>query len=38
MTQTPPRYEVRPPSFEIDFEMMRDVVSGATWVIFEPVS
>ena len=29
---------MRPPSFEIDFESMIDVVSGAAWVIFAPAS
>src|SRR5258706_14594643 len=33
-----PRYEVRPPAFEIDFEVIVDVVFGATWIILPPAS
>src|ERR1700688_3595890 len=37
-TRTRPRYVDRPPSLEIDFETMVDVVSGAAWTIFAPAS
>src|SRR5205807_6982822 len=33
-----PRYEPRPPSFEIDLAKMFDVVLGAAWMIFPPAS
>src|SRR5437773_761804 len=37
-TWTSPRYDVRPPSLEIDFDTIVDVVSGAAWTIFAPAS
>src|SRR3954471_23828873 len=37
-TRTRPRYDVRPPSLEIDFDTIFDVVSGAAWTIFAPAS
>jgi hypothetical protein len=33
-----PRYEVRPPPLEIDFDVMVEVVFGATWIILPPAS
>src|SRR4029078_2007566 len=33
-----PRYVARPPSLETDFETMREVVFGARWIAFAPVS
>jgi len=33
-----PRYEVRPPALEIDFDVMVEVVLGATWIILPPAS
>src|SRR5215467_9222313 len=37
-TWTRPRYVVMPPSFEIDFDTILDVVSGAAWIILAPAS
>src|SRR4051812_4172798 len=37
-TSSRPRYEERPPSFEIDLAKMFDVVFGAAWMIFAPAS
>src|SRR3954471_19306009 len=37
-TSSRPRYEDRPPSFEIDLAKMFDVVFGAAWMIFPPAS
>src|SRR3954467_14733666 len=37
-TSSRPRYEERPPSFEIDLAKMFDVVFGAAWMIFPPAS
>src|SRR5579872_4670601 len=37
-TRTRPRYVDSPPSLEIDFDTMVDVVSGATWIILAPAS
>src|SRR3954470_12434012 len=37
-TSSRPRYEDRPPSFEIDLAKMFDVVSGAAWMILPPAS
>ena len=35
-TSSSPRYPARPPSLEIDFEVIREVVFGARWTIFPP--
>src|SRR4051812_37118971 len=37
-TSSRPRYEDRPPSFEIDLAKMFDVVFGAAWMILPPAS
>src|SRR3954469_6749055 len=37
-TSSRPRYEERPPSFEIDLAKMFDVVLGALWMILPPAS
>src|SRR3954453_6719180 len=37
-TSSRPRYEERPPSFEIDLAKMFDVVLGAAWMILPPAS
>src|SRR5438034_11533581 len=37
-TRTRPRYDVRPPSFEIDFDTIVELVSGAACTILAPAS
>src|SRR3954465_265047 len=37
-TSSSPRYDERPPSFEIDLAKMFDVVFGALWMILPPAS
>src|SRR3954471_7552792 len=37
-TSSRPRYEERPPSFEIDLAKMFEVVRGAAWMILPPAS
>src|SRR5262245_16601786 len=37
-TRTRPRYDVRPPSLDIDFETIFDDVSGAACTILAPAS
>src|SRR5438552_15901349 len=37
-TRIRPRYPVRPPSFETDFELITLVVYGAAWIALPPAS
>src|SRR5436189_3158918 len=37
-TSSRPRYPARPPFFEIDFDVITDVVFGATWTALPPAS
>src|SRR5918996_5049756 len=37
-TSSSPRYPARPPFFEIDLDVITDVVRGATWTHFPPAS